>query len=149
MMSQTRQGDKGRLMTTKSFLSMMMIVSVLSVVAVGLVPNVEAFSNPTLYPIRINTVRTMTASSSSYRNLEVDVGTRTRNAFHLKHQPRKSSSSLLQAGVEKSNDAIEIDTSNEFDIDEEPFWQFSTRKAVEMWPKEVYFDHELFPFWFC
>ena len=120
MMSQTRQGDKGRLMTTKSFLSMMMIVSVLSVVTVGLVPNVEAFSNPTLYPIRINTVRTMTASSSSSYKSLVDVPSTTSRAFHLKHQPRKSSSSsLLQAGVEKSNDAIEIDTnndSNEFDI---------------------------------
>lgn len=26
-----------------------------------------------------------------------------------------------------------------------PFWQFNTRKAVELWPKEVYRDHELFP----
>lgn len=26
-----------------------------------------------------------------------------------------------------------------------PFWQLSTRKAVEMWTKEVYREHELFP----
>ncbi|CAB9516315.1 Ethanolamine-phosphate cytidylyltransferase [Seminavis robusta] len=26
-----------------------------------------------------------------------------------------------------------------------PFWQFNTRKAVELWPKEVYREHELFP----
>jgi hypothetical protein len=26
-----------------------------------------------------------------------------------------------------------------------PFWHFDTRKDVEMWPKEVYRDHELFP----
>ena len=26
-----------------------------------------------------------------------------------------------------------------------PFWHFSTRKAVEMWTKEVYREHELFP----
>ena len=26
-----------------------------------------------------------------------------------------------------------------------PFWHFSTRKAVELWPKEVYRDHELLP----
>ena len=26
-----------------------------------------------------------------------------------------------------------------------PLWQFNTRKAVEMWPKEVYRPHELFP----
>ena len=26
-----------------------------------------------------------------------------------------------------------------------PFWHFSTRKAVEMWPKEVYREGELFP----
>lgn len=26
-----------------------------------------------------------------------------------------------------------------------PLWQFSTRKAIELWPKEVYREHELFP----
>lgn len=26
-----------------------------------------------------------------------------------------------------------------------PFWHFDTRKAVEMWPKEVYRHHEMFP----
>eukprot|EP00603_Paraphysomonas_imperforata_P009801 CAMPEP_0114477076 /NCGR_PEP_ID=MMETSP0104-20121206/15141_1 /TAXON_ID=37642 ORGANISM="Paraphysomonas imperforata, Strain PA2" /NCGR_SAMPLE_ID=MMETSP0104 /ASSEMBLY_ACC=CAM_ASM_000202 /LENGTH=907 /DNA_ID=CAMNT_0001651941 /DNA_START=12 /DNA_END=2735 /DNA_ORIENTATION=+ len=26
-----------------------------------------------------------------------------------------------------------------------PFWHFNTRKAVEMWAKEVYRDHEMFP----
>jgi len=29
--------------------------------------------------------------------------------------------------------------------DNDAFWQFSTRKAVEMWPKEVYREYELFP----
>ncbi|CAN0160607.1 unnamed protein product, partial [Ectocarpus fasciculatus] len=27
----------------------------------------------------------------------------------------------------------------------EPFWHFNTRKAVEMWPKEVYRDREMMP----
>ena len=26
-----------------------------------------------------------------------------------------------------------------------PFWHFNTRKAIEMWPKEVYRKNELFP----
>jgi cytidyltransferase-like protein len=26
-----------------------------------------------------------------------------------------------------------------------PFWHFNTRKAIELWPKEVYREHEIFP----
>lgn len=43
------------------------------------------------------------------------------------------------------NKVVESSYSQGENLDLCPFWHFNTRKAVEMWPKEVYRHHELFP----
>ena len=53
-------------------------------------------------------------------------------------QPREYTTSLISKITESAVSQGEITPLL-------PFWQFDTRKAVELWPKEVYRDHELFP----
>ena len=44
--------------------------------------------------------------------------------------------------VGSGNKGLQIDNNNTLD---EPFWHFGQRKAVELWPREVYRDWEMWP----
>jgi cytidyltransferase-like protein len=65
-----------------------------------------------------------------------------RNLIGVKANGQAQSESYVQGIVDT---IVECSTKQGESTPLCPFWQFNTRKAIEMWPKEAYRENELFP----